>query len=72
MAKRVARRTQRVTVRGVLKAVAMYLDDLLMLAAGGCFVAATYELAGAGWAKAVAGACLLGYAMVVARAKREG
>lgn len=72
MAKQVDRRTHCVTLRGALKAVAVYLDDLLALVAGGCFVAAAYELAGAGWAKAVAGVCFLGYAIVVAKARKEG
>lgn len=72
MAKQVNRRAGRLTPRGILSAVAQYLDDLLALAAGGCFVASAYELAGTGWAKATAGVCLLVYAVVVARAKRGG
>ncbi len=71
MAKQVDRRTGRVTPAGVLRVAVRYLDDLLALASGGCFVAAAYELAGTGWAKAVAGCCLMVYAIVVARARRE-
>ncbi len=46
-----------------------YLDDLLTLGAGGCFVAGAWEAWGRPAGLAVAGACLLGYALVVARAK---
>lgn len=72
MAKRINRREGHVTPMGILQAVAKYFDDILALASGVCFVASAYELAGTGWAKAVAGVCLIVYAIVVARAKRGG
>lgn len=49
-----------------------YLEDLLALVAGGCFVSAAYELLGGSWSKAVAGGYLLACAIVVARAKGGG
>lgn len=58
--------------RTLAKVLAMYLDDLLMVASGVCFVSAAFGLFGAEVAKAVAGVCLLAYAVVVARAKRGG
>ncbi len=54
------------------RVLAMYLDDLLMVASGVCFVSAASGLFGAEVAKVVAGVCLLVYAVVVARAKRGG
>lgn len=49
---------------------ALYLDDLLLLAGGGCFVQAALDVGGRPAALAVAGVCLTVYAMVVARARR--
>lgn len=53
------------------RGLALYLDDLLMLSGGACFVAAAAEL-GRGAALAVAGVCLVAYAVVIARARRGG
>lgn len=72
MAKQLSRRAGRVTPAVVLKVISTYLDDLLALASGICFVASAYELAGAGWAKATAGVCLLFFSIMVARAKEDG
>jgi hypothetical protein len=49
-----------------------YIDDLLMLGSGICFVAAAAEQFGRPAAMATAGACLAVYAVVIARAKRGG
>lgn len=50
----------------------LYLDDLLLIAAGACFTAAAGRAFGTSAALAVAGACCLGYGIVVARSKRGG
>ena len=54
------------------RALALYLDDLLLLAGGGCFVRAALDLGGRPAALAVAGVCLIAYAVVVARSRRGG
>ncbi len=51
------------------RGLALYLDDLLMLAGGWCFVQAAWETWGRPAALAVAGACLVAYAVMVARAR---
>lgn len=51
---------------------AIYFDDLLMLGAGVCFVTAAAQFGGRPWAVLTAGVCLLGYAIVVARAGKRG
>lgn len=53
-------------------ALVLYLDDLLLLAAGICFTAAGWEIAGRPGALISAGACLTVYALVIARARRGG
>lgn len=58
-------------LRALRRGLALYLDDLLMLAGGVCFVSAAAEL-GRGAALAVAGVCLVAYAVVIARARRGG
>ena len=52
--------------------LALYLDDLLLLAAGICFTAAGWEIAGRPGALISAGAGLTVYALVVARGRRGG
>lgn len=52
--------------------LALYLDDLLLLAGGACFVRAAWELGGRSAALLVAGGCLVAYAVVIARARRGG
>lgn len=55
--------------RAALVLVGKYLDDLLLVAAGICFVVAVAELLGRSWALLVAGIWLAVYAWIVARAK---
>lgn len=50
----------------------LYLDDLLLIAAGICFTTAAGRAFGESAAIAVAGCCCLGYGVVVARSKRGG
>ena len=52
--------------------LALYLDDLLLLAGGACFARAAWELGGRPAALLVAGGCLVAYAVVIARARRGG
>ena len=52
--------------------LALYLDDLLLLAGCGCFVRAAWEGWGRPAALAVAGTCLGAYALVIARARGGG
>ena len=52
--------------------LALYLDDLLMVSAGICFTVAAALAFGCSAAFAVAGLCLLGYGVVVARARGGG
>lgn len=52
--------------------LALYLDDLLLLAAGGCFVAAAWEAWGRPAALAAAGVCLAAYALIIARSRGGG
>lgn len=54
------------------RALGLYLDDLLLLAGGACFVRAAWEAWGRTEALAVAGVCLVAYAMVIARARGGG
>ncbi len=50
----------------------LYLDDLLLVAASVCFTTAAGQAFGRSGALAVAGACCLGYGVVVARSRRGG
>ena len=52
--------------------LALYLDDLLLLAGCGCFVRAAWEAWGHPAALAVAGVCLVAYALVIARSRGGG
>ena len=52
--------------------LALYLDDLLLLAGSACFVRAAWELGGRPAALLVAGGCLVASAVVIARARRGG
>lgn len=67
-----ASRLEMAAIRAVGCWFGTYLDDLLLLAAGICFVSAADGLLGPEWAKVVAGVALLSYAAIVARAKRGG
>lgn len=59
-------------LRAAGRGLALYLDDLLLLAGGGCFVRAAWETWGRPAALAVAGTCLVAYALVIARARGGG
>ena len=58
--------------RRFLLLLGLYLDDLLMVAAGVCFTASAAIAFGLAAALAVAGICLLGYGIVVARSRGGG
>lgn len=60
------------SVKKLGETLVLYLDDLLLLAAGACFTAAGWEIAGRPGALISAGACLTVYALVIARARRGG
>ena len=59
-------------LRRVGHGLALYLDDLLLLAGCGCFVRSAWEAWGRPAALAVAGTCLVAYALVIARARGGG
>lgn len=59
-------------LKAMARGLALYADDLLMVAGGVCFTAAAAELAGRPAALIVGGACLVAYAVVIARARRGG
>lgn len=59
-------------VKAVVRALGLYLDDLLMLAGGICFVRAAGQRWGETGALAVAGICLVAYALVIARSRQGG
>lgn len=54
------------------EALGLYLDDLLLLAGGGCFVRAALDLGGRPAALVTAGVCLTAYAVVVAKSRGGG
>ena len=56
----------------VLQALVLYLDDLLLIGSGCCFVAAAWEGLGRPAGLAAAGACLCVYALVIARSRKGG
>ncbi len=55
-----------------VRTLGLYLDDLLLLAGGGCFVRAALDLGGRPAALVTAGVCLTAYAVVVARSRGGG
>lgn len=55
----------------LLALLGLYLDDLLMLAAGVCFTASAATAFGLSAALAAAGVCLLGYGILVGRARNR-
>lgn len=61
-------RTVRV-IRAVVNVLGLYLDDLLLLAGGMCFVRAALDLGGRPAALITAGVCLTAYAFMVARSR---
>ena len=54
------------------RTLGLYLDDLLLLAGGVCFVQAAIDLGGRPAALVTAGVCLTVYAVVVARSRGGG
>ena len=59
-------------LRRVVRGLALYLDDMLLLAGGVCFVKAALDLGGRPAGLGVAGACLTAYAIVVAKSRGGG
>lgn len=59
-------------MRAKIKRLGPYLDDILLVSGGVCFVAAGGLFAGAALALAVAGAWLTILAVLVARGKGDG
>lgn len=59
-------------LRRLLPWLGLYLDDLLMAAAGVCFTASAATAFGLSAALAVAGVCLTAYSVAVARARGGG
>ena len=55
----------------LLKTLGTYLDDLLLLGGGGCFIAGAALKWGAAEALGVAGMSMVAYAVIVARAGRR-
>lgn len=58
-------------LRRLLPWLGLYLDDLLMTAAGICFTASAGTAFGLSAALATAGVCLLGYGILVGRARNR-
>ena len=56
-------------IRAVIGYLGLYLDDLLLIAGGGCFVQAAFDLGGRPAALVTAGVCLTVYAVLVARSR---
>ena len=59
-------------LRAAGKLLGLYLDDLLLLAAGVCFVRTALYVGGRPPALATEGICLTAYAAVVARSRGGG
>lgn len=59
-------------LRAAIGYLGLYLDDLLLIAAGVCLTVAAYEQFGRPAGFASAGVCLAGYALVVARSRGGG
>lgn len=58
-------------MRRILQTISLYIDDLLLLGGGACFIRAAYLWLGDAAAYAAAGMCLTAYAMVIARSRRR-
>lgn len=59
-------------VQKLREILVIYLDDLLLIGGGGCFVAAACEYAGRPAGLAVAGAWMCILALVIARSRNGG
>lgn len=62
----------RATLLRVLQVFFLYLDDLLLIGGGCCLVWAAWEAFGRPAGLAVAGLCLFGFALVVAKSRKGG
>lgn len=70
--KRAERKARRLERRNaLLKTLGAYLDDMLLLGGGACFIAGAALKWGAAEALGVAGMSLVAYAVIVARAGRR-
>ena len=59
-------------IRKVVRTLVLYMDDLLLIGAGTCFILGAQEAFGKAAALAVSGVWLSLYAVVIARARRGG
>lgn len=59
-------------IRATVGYLGLYLDDLLLIAAGACLTAAAYEQYGRPAGFAAAGVCLAAYAFIIARSRGGG
>ncbi len=59
-------------IRAAVNMLGLYLDDLLLLSGGVCFVQAAFDLGGQPAALITAGSCLTAYAVVIARSRGGG
>lgn len=66
------RERRRIQRRRMARLLGTYLEDLLAVAGGVCFVASAAVGLGGAAALATAGVCLTAYAVAVARAARKG
>lgn len=56
----------------LLRVLVLYMDDLLLIGGGGCFVGAAWDALGRPAGMAVAGVCLCAFALVIARSRKGG
>ena len=59
-------------LKALLKVLGLYLDDLLLIGGGCCFVTAAWEYAGRPAGLAVSGICMCILALVIARGRKGG
>ena len=59
-------------IRAAAGYLSLYLDDLLLIAAGVCLTEAAYEQFGRPAGFAAAGICLAAYAFIIARSRGGG
>ena len=60
------------TLRASIRYFGLYLDDILLIAAGICLTSAAYEQFGRPAGFAAAGVCLAAYAFIIARSRGGG
>lgn len=56
----------------LLRVLVLYMDDLLLIGGGCCFVRAAWEALGRPAGMAVAGVCLCTFALVIAKSRKGG